>query len=171
MVAEAVTDEEPGASGAQGFLITVKSPLAHHNPAPWLKPADLMLVVEGTDLRSLEFGSTTQADWSAQTAFPTQHDGDHNQIQVIMESVRMGGMILSVGVVWWASRVSGLVGSLLSSMPAWRHLDPLPIVGKDKEDDEQAWEQLEGSGSDADADELAISMVLESSRGRTPETA
>jgi len=43
-------------------------------------------------------------------------------------------------------------------MPAWRHLDPLPIVGRD-EDDEQ-WAEPEDADADADADELAVAMVL-----------
>lgn len=71
---------------------------------------------------------------------------------------------MSVGVVWWASRVTGLIGSLLASMPAWRHLDPLPIVGKDEDKDEENW--YEPEDSEADADELAISMVLDSPRSR-----
>jgi hypothetical protein len=134
-----------------------------------LKPADLTLVVEGTDPNYLEFGPTGQADWSAQTAFPNHHGSEHDQIEVVMESVRMGGIVLSVGVVWWASRVSGLIGSLLSSVPAWRHLDPLPIVGKDEEKDEEHW--YEPEDADANADELAISMVLEGPRSRDAVSA
>jgi hypothetical protein len=97
--------------------------------------------------------------WSAQSAFPEEGHGgaERDQIQIIMESVEMGGIALSVGVVWWASRVGGLIGSLLASMPAWRHLDPLPIVGRDEE--EEQWHERQDA--DADADELAVSMVLE----------
>jgi hypothetical protein len=170
MVAEAVTDELPGSSGNVQHSLgpTTKSPRANHNPAPVLKPAELMLVVEGTDPHYLQFGPNTQVDWSAQTAFPEAHHGsEHDQIQVIMESVRMGGIALSVGVVWWASRVSGLIGSLLASMPAWRHLDPLPIVGRDE--DEERW--YEPEDSEADADELAISMVLDAPRTRDAVSA
>ena len=112
----------------------------------------------------MEFGPLTKVDWSAQTAFPSadRNPSEHDQIQVIMESVRMGGIALSVGVVWWASRVTGLIGSLLASMPAWRQLDPLPIIGRDEEEDR--WDETEDS--EADADELAISMVLEGPRSR-----
>ena len=85
-----------------------------------------------------------------------------------MESVRMGSIALSVGVVWWASRVGGLVGSLLTSVPAWRHLDPMPIVGRDK-DEAEDWD--DPRDADADADELAISMVLEGPRANVPATA
>jgi hypothetical protein len=56
--------------------------------------------------------------------------------------------------------VGGLIGSLLASMPAWRHLDPLPIVGDDEDEDERE----QPADADADADELAVAMVLEGSR-------
>jgi hypothetical protein len=166
IVAEAVTDEvSDSGGGGQRFLGATKALRANHNPAPILKPAELTLVIEGSDPHYMEFGPNTQADWSAQTGFPDGHHGsEHDRIDVIMESVRMGGIALSVGVVWWASRVSGLIGSLLASMPAWRHLDPLPIVGKDEEKDEEQW--YEAEDSEADADELAISMVLDGPRSR-----
>ena len=77
----------------------------------------------------------------------------------------MGGIALSVGLVWWASRVTGLIGSLLASMPAWRHLDPLPIVGRDDDEDEQ-W--VDPEDAEADADELAVSMVFEGTRAEMP---
>lgn len=166
MTAEAVTDELPGMSGEPTrLLLNAKLPRANHNPAPLLKPADVMMI-EPAEVNSLQFGPPTQADWSAQSAFSNHHDSEHDRIEVAMESVRLGGIVLSVGVVWWASRVSGLIGTLLSSVPAWRHIDPLPIVGKDEEKDEEEWYDPEDT--DADADELAISMVLEGPRSPEP---
>jgi hypothetical protein len=48
---------------------------------------------------------------------------------------------LSVGYVLWLLRGGVLLSSLLSSLPAWRLVDPLPILGRlddeDDEDDEQ----------------------------------
>ena len=48
------------------------------------------------------------------------------------------GLGLSIGTIWWTARVSGLVTSALISTPAWRALDPLPVVTSpdDEEDDE-----------------------------------
>ncbi len=48
-------------------------------------------------------------------------------------------MALSVGAVWWAARAGGLLASLLASTPAWRHVDPLPVLGRDEEDPEIDW--------------------------------
>jgi hypothetical protein len=110
----------------------------------------------------LSFGPLTPPEWTAQVAFPEAGGGaQKDQIQILLDSVKVGGMALSVGAVWWASRVSGLLGSLLASTPAWRHIDPLPVVGRD-EDQEKEW--YEGDNLEADTDELAVSLVLEGSR-------
>jgi hypothetical protein len=76
---------------------------------------------------------------------PTSHgfdpdDEERARIEVIMGSIRITGLALSVGAVWWAMRAGGLIASLLASAPAWRHLDPLPVLGRDEEDekDQQA---------------------------------
>jgi hypothetical protein len=53
---------------------------------------------------------------------------------------------LSVGYVIWLLRGGVLVSSLLSSLPAWRLVDPLPILGRlddDEDDDDAADETLE----------------------------
>ena len=56
--------------------------------------------------------------------------------------------------------MTGVVGSLLASVPAWRHLDPLPVLGRDSDAQESEWDE-EASDLDAEADELAISMFLD----------
>jgi hypothetical protein len=42
--------------------------------------------------------------------------------------VRAGGVMVSVGVLFWATRTVGLVASLAFSAPAWRRFDPLPVL-------------------------------------------
>jgi hypothetical protein len=159
--AESIGLELPGpirAFHAQANLVK-----ASFNPAPDIRAAEMSLLIQGSEPTYMEFGPSTLPDWSAQSAFPEEGPrSDRDQIKVIMESVRMGGIALSVGVVWWASRVGGLIGSLLASMPAWRHIDPLPIVGRDEKEEE--WDGPQES--EAYADELAVSMVLEGSQSR-----
>jgi len=43
---------------------------------------------------------------------------------------------LSVGYVVWLARGGMLLASLLSSMPAWRAIDPLPVLAAFRDDDE-----------------------------------
>jgi hypothetical protein len=110
----------------------------------------------------LSFGPLTPPEWTAQFAFPEEGGAAEpkDQIKILLEQIQLGGLALSVGVVWWASRVSGLLGSLLASAPAWRHIDPLPVLGRDEDEDkERAW--YEGQDLERDADELAMSLMLE----------
>jgi hypothetical protein len=67
------------------------------------------------------------------------------------------GMALSAGFVAWILRGGSLLASFLASMPAWRHFDPLPVLGSGQRDrrkhdrkarEEQAQETKEFRGLD-----------------------
>ena len=49
--------------------------------------------------------------------------------------MQLGGVALSAGAVWWAVRTSGVLASMAVSAPAWRGIDPLPILSREREDD------------------------------------
>ena len=53
------------------------------------------------------------------------------------------GTGLSVGYVIWLLRGGLLITSLLSSLPAWRYIDPLPVLGRLQGDEEEDGESLE----------------------------
>jgi hypothetical protein len=117
----------------------------------------------------LSFGPLTPPEWTAQFAFPDDGNASapKDQIKILLEQIQLGGLALSVGVVWWASRVSGLLGSLLASAPAWRHIDPLPVLGRDEDEDKDKDKQwYEGEDLERDADELAMSLMLDGERAR-----
>ncbi len=61
---------------------------------------------------------------------------------------------LSVGYVFWLLRGGVLLSTVLSSMPAWRLVDPLPILGRLEEDDEGT----------TDGDESLESLVARQNR-------
>ena len=56
--------------------------------------------------------------------------------KVYLGSAIVGSIGLSAGYVVWLLRGGMLLSSLLSSLPAWRVLDPLPILARKKDDDE-----------------------------------
>jgi hypothetical protein len=89
-----------------------------------------------------------------------QDDEERQRIEVIMGSVKITGLALSVGAVWWAARAAGIIASLLASAPAWRHLDPLPVLGRD-DDEEEAEEAGEEEDKDRKDDEHRARWVLE----------
>jgi hypothetical protein len=57
---------------------------------------------------------------------------------LIVATTAAASLGLSVGYVLWLLRGGVLVSSMLSSLPAWRLVDPLPILGRLDEDDEEA---------------------------------
>jgi hypothetical protein len=66
------------------------------------------------------------------------------------------GTGLSVGFVAWLIRGGALLSSLVSSLPAWRVLDPFPVLARRNDDDplDDDDESLE-SLVDADRDETS----------------
>jgi hypothetical protein len=107
----------------------------------------------------LNYTPSTPVNWEVAAAFGEGvQEQMRDELQVLLDSVKFGGMALSVGVVWWASRISAMLGSLLASTPAWRHIDPLPILGREEEEDD-TW--LDPNRRDTDVSELAVSMVLD----------
>jgi hypothetical protein len=61
-------------------------------------------------------------------------------------TVTVAGSALSVGYVLWLLRGGVLLSSLLSSLPAWRFIDPLPVLsrgGSPVDDDDEDDESLE----------------------------
>lgn len=81
-----------------------------------------------------------------------------HKAQLIGQVASYSGMALFAGFVAWIRLGGALVKSLLVSMPAWRHLDPLPVLGggelltrrkrnrKMREDDEQEKRQFRSLG-------------------------
>jgi hypothetical protein len=68
-------------------------------------------------------------------------------VQISVVSVSLG---LSLVYVLWLIRGGVLLGSYLSALPAWRLLDPLPVLSRveDEEDDEEPLEGGQREGRD-----------------------
>jgi len=64
----------------------------------------------------------------------------------VTSAIETGGLTLSLGMIWWATRAGSLLTSLIITTPAWRTLDPLPILVSDDDD-----EAMAGAQNDADA--------------------
>jgi hypothetical protein len=86
-------------------------------------------------------------------------DAQATRVAQLLAAVRFAGLSLSVGVVTWVLRAGGLLSSLLASLPAWRHVDPLPILARgERRRDEDEWQEPE---REAKEDERRIDAVLE----------
>jgi hypothetical protein len=89
---------------------------------------------------------------------------ERQQIEVVLTSVRVTGLAVSVGAVWWAARAVGLVASLLSATPAWRHVDPLPVLGRDEK---EPWDEVEEKDKDKKDEEHRAAWILEEREARS----
>ena len=126
-----------------------------------IQPMEQSLPIQSSDPEYTKFDGMGSRDWTIDGAFSdrTTPQGK-DETTILLDSAQMGGIAWSVGVVWWASRLTGVIGSLLTSLPAWRHLDPLPVIGRDDENEEAQW----GQENPRDTEELAISLVLDGAR-------
>jgi hypothetical protein len=64
---------------------------------------------------------------------------DSFRVDILSQGAQITAVSLSVGAVWWALRAGGLFTSLLTSLPAWRSFDVLPVLSRDEDDDEASW--------------------------------
>ena len=76
---------------------------------------------------SLNAGSDHGGAHAASLNFAETPDDQLVKVQKV--AVQTSGAVVSVGAVWWAARMSGLLASLMISTPAWRSIDPLPVMG------------------------------------------
>jgi hypothetical protein len=118
----------------------------------YLRLVSLTVADRGSSGRDVKLSAGAVTAGSGETS-----DGMGRELAV--SAAQMTGLALTAGTVWWALRVGGLLTSVMASLPAWRHLDPLPILRDDEE------EEVDWGNEDAEAarDEEAVDQVLDAS--------
>jgi VCBS repeat-containing protein len=118
--------------GSLGFISTLSMVVRQANAA--------------TDLTGYDFGEYTfQLSRFAMQQQVSGRISDTGDVNVVLQDsgsedargsavttstiVRTAGISLTLGVAAWALRSGGLVAAMLSSLPAWRQVDLLPILG------------------------------------------
>ncbi|MBK8335419.1 MAG: cadherin domain-containing protein [Sterolibacteriaceae bacterium] len=84
--------------------------------------------------------------------------------EITVSAAEAVGLSLTVGMVWWALRLGGLLASAMVSVPAWRQIDLLPILDDQGDRDWDGDDDLDG-GSD---DQAAEEVFATSTGGREP---
>ena len=74
--------------------------------------------------------------------------------RTVVENIQVGSVVLSLGLVLWVARAGGLLAAMLTSMPAWRALDPLVLLAP-SDDRARSWEQSEGTELSDEEDAVA----------------
>jgi hypothetical protein len=85
--------------------------------------------------------------------------------KVYLGSALVSSIGLSVGYVVWLLRGGMLLASLLSSMPAWQFLDPLPVLARKKDDDQP--DDSESLESIVDSQPQEVNPIKETADGLT----
>jgi hypothetical protein len=109
--------------------------------------ANLTMDREALAAAQTALGSTEWRDALEKAKAETTAQGRVEAL-VVGSSTAVAGS-LSVGYVMWLVRGGVLLSSLMSSLPAWRVLDPLPILGRSRDEEEEAGaEASDGEGPD-----------------------
>ncbi len=124
-----------GAEFSQGSLTGVLSYALGINVTP--VRSDAAGLFEGT-AGERAAAATTSADFTE--ALDRLRDTSQAEAvlerTIIVSSVATGAG-MSVGYVLWLLRGGLLLSSLLTSLPAWRFVDPLPVLGRLQDDDDE----------------------------------
>ncbi|MBK7664786.1 MAG: tandem-95 repeat protein [Sterolibacteriaceae bacterium] len=132
-----------------------------------------MVELDGQDdgiLRLLSLMQTNQRTGASPQAFEelelaVEHEAEQVEndggLDIQVDAVRVTGLTLTVGVVWWALRISGLAAGVAASLPFWRQIDVLSIL-PDSETDQPGWGEDEDS--EARREESAVAEVFGASR-------
>jgi hypothetical protein len=131
----------PGASGERSGRVRgdVASPSATAPDMVRLPSSELLVMLDAPiDLSGFVQERPAMLQWartdersrgSVESASPSIDEDDAPALRWDSGSAgRVGGMALSVGVVFWATRATGLLASLIAVSPPWRQFDPLPVL-------------------------------------------
>ena len=82
--------------------------------------------------------------------FQTDVFGERNLVNYTAGSVALASLGMTAGYVLWAVKGGHLLASMMSSLPAWRFMDPLPVLNAAAVGSR---EEESGGGDEVDADE------------------
>lgn len=124
-----------------------------------------------SDLATLVVGDMS-GQGHADSVVPLGDQGNSaRSLSLNISAAQTSAVLLSAGFVWWSLRVAGLLASMLASTPVWRHLDPIPVLGATKDDDDDDEVGPVTADQDEQARDEAASRELldEARRGRVGE--
>ena len=95
-------------------------------------------------------GSSIDAEGGDDSARATGRTPEQAILATLQDPIRVASATLTAGFVWWLTRSGGLLTSILMGIPAWRHVDLLPVLAPAREDDDDDGE-LAGDAPDREA--------------------
>ena len=86
-----------------------------------------------------------------------------HQARLIGRVASFSGIALSAGFVVWLLHGGSLLASFLVSMPAWRHFDPLPVLGVGGQDRRKRDQQMRKEDEQESRQFRGLDRVLDKS--------
>ena len=134
-------------------------------PAEAAEPA----ITDGPGSREQRETRLEQAFSELRNSAEGEARGERQEVAVAIAT----GTGLTIGYVAWLIRGGVLVSSLLTSMPAWRLLDPLPILGNiradDSDDDDSLESMVDSAGSQTPAPATTSPTSPDATDNASPE--
>jgi hypothetical protein len=151
----AAATPSPGATAADARLAATRALLANASPSfeppPTLSPAAAEDASDQALRVPLQRGSNAEgeAEGRAPAEDGTVQGDTGTQASAIGAVPIVAGAGLAAGALW-AGRAGGLLATLLIGAPAWRAIDPLPVVGGNgPAEDDEADSPADDDGADA----------------------
>jgi hypothetical protein len=100
--------------------------------------------------------SVNDPQWQELDSFRDDLLGDGGFQTLVVGAAVSTSVSLSVGYVFWTVRVGWLASALMTSMPVWRSIDPLPIL-----------EYIDG---ELDADDESLQSIIQDQANSEPDS-
>lgn len=93
-------------------------------------------------------------------------------LEFVQDPVRMASVSFTAGFVWWLTRSGGLLTTMLLGVPAWRHVDLLPVLARPVDDKDEDADNDDGSKpTRLDVEDSAIAELFGAQAGRSAVSA
>ncbi len=90
-------------------------------------------------------------------------------LAMLQDPVQVSSVTFAAGFVWWLTRGGGLLTTLLLGIPAWRHVDLLPVLARSVDDEDDEGDEAARAKPDEtrpdDLDDAAVAALFDRSRG------
>jgi hypothetical protein len=99
-----------------------------------------------------------------------KHGAAEELLLEMTQPERVTGVSLTAGFVWWLTRGGGLLATMLMGVPAWRHMDLLPVMARSDEEDDEDDEEHGRPPGRAHASGRAVPHSAASKQAADPAT-
>lgn len=86
---------------------------------------------------------------------PAGQGGPAGVVETLTDPVRIASATFTAGFVWWLTRGGGLLTTMLMGVPAWRHVDLLPVLARGLDDEDEEQDAATAAPDTASDDEVA----------------